>query len=95
MITQATIDAYTFSEQAVGFLTLLEEHLVCPFRTTLLGRPATVLGIDIDPDDQIFALCASGRYRQRVPILDLPLPHPRPNGAEWIEAYRHWLNPTR
>jgi hypothetical protein len=26
-----------------------------------------------------------------IPILDLPLPTPPPGGAEWIEAYRHWL----
>jgi len=30
-----------------------------------------------------------GRERQSVPILDLPLPSPRPEGVEWIEAYRH------
>lgn len=28
---------------------------------------------------------------QAIPILDLPLPVPRPDGAEWIDAYRHWL----
>jgi hypothetical protein len=28
--------------------------------------------------------------RQAIPILDLPLPTPPPDGAEWIEAYRHW-----
>ncbi|MEO9136247.1 MAG: hypothetical protein ABI316_06550 [Casimicrobiaceae bacterium] len=32
-----------------------------------------------------------GRERQSVPILDLPLPSPRPEGVEWIEAYRHWI----
>jgi hypothetical protein len=26
-----------------------------------------------------------------VPILDLPLPKPPPSGADWIEAYRHYL----
>jgi len=32
----------------------------------------------------------SGRSRQCIPILDLPVPTPPPGGAEWIEAYRHW-----
>ena len=27
---------------------------------------------------------------QRIPILDLPLPTPPPEGAQWIEAYRRW-----
>jgi hypothetical protein len=28
--------------------------------------------------------------RQAIEILDLPLPDPAPEGAPWIEAYRHW-----
>ena len=37
MIEEATLDAYGDSEQLVGFLTMLEEHLKVPFRTTILG----------------------------------------------------------
>jgi hypothetical protein len=37
-----------------------------------------------------FAICARGRLRQRISILDLPLPRRVPDGAEWIEAYRAW-----
>lgn len=48
-------------------------------------------GIELSDDDQIVAICARGRERQWIPILDLPLPTPRPGGAEWIEAYRYWL----
>jgi hypothetical protein len=39
----------------------------------------------------IVAICHVGRHHQKLPILDLPLPSPPPAGAEWIEAYRHWL----
>jgi hypothetical protein len=28
--------------------------------------------------------------KQKLPILELPLPTPRPLGSEWIEAYRYW-----
>jgi hypothetical protein len=56
-----------------------------------LGVDVTVTSIDLTDDDQIVAICARGRSRQRIPILDLPLPTPLPEGAEWIEAYRHWL----
>jgi hypothetical protein len=31
-----------------------------------------------------------GAATQRIPILDLPLPTPPPEGAQWIEAYRRW-----
>ncbi len=90
MIEEATVDAYGESEQATGWHAMLEQHLALPFETSVLGVPATVVRIDLTARDHIVAVCAHGRYRQRVPILDLPLPAPRPDGAEWIEAYRHW-----
>lgn len=50
--------------------------------------PASVVRIDMDQTEHIIAVCRRGKYRQSVPILDLPLPSPPPAGAEWIEAYR-------
>ncbi len=46
--------------------------------------------IDLNDADEIVAVCTRGRSRQSVPILDLALPKPPPEGAEWIEAYRWW-----
>jgi hypothetical protein len=43
--------------------------------------------VDITDADDIVAVCYRGRERQAIPILDLPLPTPRPAGWEWIEAY--------
>ena len=57
------------------------------------GAVATVERIDMTEDEQIVAICRRGRLRQAIPNLDLPLPDPRPGGAEWIEAYRHWAVP--
>ena len=37
------------------------------------------------------AVCTRGRERQAVLLVDLPLPSPKPAGAEWIEAYGTWL----
>lgn len=39
--------------------------------------------------DSIVAICARGRDRQRIDLLDLPLPTPPPDGAAWIDVYRH------
>lgn len=44
--------------------------------------------VDLADDDQIVAICRRGRSTQAVPILELPLPTPRPAGAQWIDAYR-------
>jgi hypothetical protein len=91
MVAQATVDCYNDSECVTGLYTMLDEHLDMPFQATVLGVDVTVTGIDLTDDDQIVAICARGRSRQRIPILDLPLPTPLPEGADWIEAYRHWL----
>jgi hypothetical protein len=90
MIEQATVDAYGESEQTVGWFTMIDENLAVPFETTVLGVPVTVERLDLDRNEQIVAVCARGRSRQTLPILDLPLPKPPPGGADWIEAYRQW-----
>lgn len=60
-----------------------------PFTTAVLGVEVTVCGVDLTPDGRIVALCSRGLVRQSIGILELPLPSPAPEGAEWIEAYRH------
>ncbi|MEV0881519.1 hypothetical protein AB0I85_27230 [Micromonospora echinofusca] len=89
MIEEATIDAYGDDEQLTGLFTMIEEHLAVPFTTTVLGVEVTVRKIDLTADT-IVAVCARGRHRQRIDLLDLPLPTPAPDGAGWIDAYRHW-----
>jgi hypothetical protein len=90
LIEEAIVDACGESEQRVGFYTLLDERLETPFDTEILGVAVTVERIDMTDDEQIVAICRSGRTRQSIPILELPLPSPRPAGAEWIEAYLWW-----
>ena len=90
LVEEATVDAYNESEQATGFFTMLEDNLELPFETSVLGVSVKVVRLDIDDRDHIAAVCARGNERQTIPLLDLPLPSPRPRGAEWIEAYRYW-----
>lgn len=61
-----------------------------PFETTVLGVPVSVERVDLDRSEQIVAICSRDRSRQSLPIPDIPLPTPSPDGAEWIEAYRCW-----
>jgi hypothetical protein len=91
LIEQATVDCYNDSEQITGLFTMIEEHLALPFQTTVLGTTVTVARVDVTASDQIVAICKRDGHRQTIPILDLPLPSPAPDGAEWIEAYRRWL----
>lgn len=84
------MDAYGEDEQRTGLFTVLEENLALPFTTTVLGVEVTVCGVGFRPDGRIVTSCSRGRVRQPIGILELPLPSPAPEGAEWIEAYRHW-----
>ena len=90
LVAEATVDCYNESECVTGFYTMLDEHLDMPFQTEVLGAQVTVAGVDLT-DENIVAICTRGRARQRIRILDLPLPTPPPDGAQWIDAYRHWL----
>ena len=71
---------------------MLEDHLALPFETEVLGVLVTVERIEMTDDEQIVAVCARGRSRQRIPIVDLPLPAKPPEGSEWIAAYRRWAH---
>ena len=90
LIAEATVDCYNESEEITGIFTMMEENLEVPFKTTILGVEATVDRIDMNEAGEIVAVCRRGRDRQEIHILDLPLPKPRPKGAEWIDAYRRW-----
>ena len=90
MISDATVDCYNESEAAGGLFCMLEQNLAVPFATTVLELEIVVERVDLNDADEIVAVCGRGDSRQRIPILDLPLPDPRPEGAEWIDAYRRW-----
>lgn len=91
LIEEAIVDASGESEQMVGFYTMLEDHLTVPFVANVLGVEVTVEAVELTDDEKIVAVCRRGRSRQRIGILDLPIPSPPPDGAEWIEAYRRWF----
>jgi hypothetical protein len=91
MIEAATVDCYNESEETTGWLTVIQDSFAVPFETRVLGVQVTVQRVALDDAGQIVAVCARGRDRQTLPILDLPLPCPGPEGSEWIEAYRQWL----
>jgi hypothetical protein len=74
----------------MGLYTMIMDNLVVPFETTVLGLPVVVERLEISAAEQLAALCRRGVMRQRIGILELPLPRPVPAGAEWIEAYRRW-----
>ena len=90
LIAEAVVDAYGDEEQTCGFFTMIEEHLALPFPASILGVDAVVEKVDMTRDGRIVAVCKRNGVKQRIEILDLPLPKPAPAGAEWIAAYSYW-----
>jgi hypothetical protein len=91
LIEAATVDCYDEEEQATGFFTMIEDNVALPFTTQILGVEASVIAVAMDDDGRIKALCERGGERQRIDLIDLPLPSPLPEGVEWIAAYRRWV----
>jgi hypothetical protein len=90
LIEEATVDCYNDHEQITGLFTMLDEHREVPFDTELLGMTVTVNKVDLTVAHEIVAICRRDGHKQTIPILDVPLPTPPPDGAERIDAYRRW-----
>jgi hypothetical protein len=90
LVEEATVDCHDEDEQLSGLHTMIEDNLAVPFQTRVLGAEVTVKSIELTARNDIVSICSRGKTRQAIPVLDLPLPTPPPEGAEWIEAYRHW-----
>ncbi len=55
-----------------------------------LAVEVTVERVDLTGAVEVVVVCRRKGVRQRIPVLDLPMPTPPPDGWEWIEAYRYW-----
>ncbi|MEY9966182.1 hypothetical protein ABIA33_004241 [Streptacidiphilus sp. MAP12-16] len=89
MAEEATVDCYDEDEAPSGWHAMIDEYLAVPFETVVLGVAVVVEAVDLR-GSQIVAVCSRGVHRQAIGILDLPLPSPAPEGAQWIEAFCHW-----
>jgi|ERR1700728_3903429 hypothetical protein len=76
LIEEALVDAYGDEEQTGGFFTMIEEHLALPFSVSILGIETVVEKVDMTRDCRIVAVCKRDGVKQRIEILDLPLPKP-------------------
>jgi hypothetical protein len=88
LIDEAVVDAYDDGERRMGFFTMLQDNVDVPFETEVLGAPVTVTEIALNDAEEVVAVCKRGPHSQRIPLVDLPLPSPPPQGFKWIEAYR-------
>ena len=91
LIAVATMDCCDEDEQANGFFAIIDENVALPFTTRILGVEASVAAVVLGDVGRIKAVCERSGEQQRIDLIDLPLPSPPPTGAEWIAAYRRWV----
>jgi len=69
---------------------MIDEPLKRRFQSSVHRMTATVVNVDLTVNREIIAIFRRDGHKQTIAILDLPLPVPQPDGAQWIEAYRGW-----
>jgi hypothetical protein len=92
LIEEATVDCNDESEAHQGFVNLIEENVVCPFKAKVIGEEVEV--VELRGPEAGFGMDAICRYKgkdYRVDMNSLEWPKKKPEGFEWIEAYRLWL----
>ena len=91
LIDEATIDCFGEDEEHTGLLTMIEEHVVCPFRAKVIGEPVEVTGFRWpDSGHGLLAICQRNEKTHPVDIDSLEWIEPLPEGYEWIAAYQAW-----
>ena len=91
LIEETTVDCHDEDEQTNGFFHMIEDALAVPFVTRILGLEVSVVAVEMGEDGSLKAVCEHGGERQRISLLDLPLTPQLPAGAQWIAAYRRWV----
>jgi Calcium binding len=71
MIEEATVDCYDELEQASGFYTMIEDHLAVPFATQVLCVEVSVVGVEMDDNGSLKAVCERNGKRQLIGLIDL------------------------
>ncbi len=91
LIDEATVDCYGEEEKHVALLTMIEEHVVCPFRAKVIGEMVEVSGFRWRSSGYgMLAVCLSKGRTYRLDINSLEWIKPFPEGFEWIAAYQAW-----
>jgi hypothetical protein len=92
LIEEATVDCYTEDEAHGGLMVSVEDGVVCPFKATVIGEEVEV--VELRSRETGFGVDAICRYKgkdYRIDIFSLEWPKQKPEGYEWVEAYRAWL----
>jgi hypothetical protein len=89
LIDEATVDCHGEEEEHTALLTMIEEQVLCPFRTKVIGETVEVTRFEWPKSGYgMLAVCRHKGREHRVDINSLEWIEPFPEGFEWIAAYQ-------
>ena len=91
LIEEATVDCYTDEEAQGGFMTVVSDSIVCPFKAKVIGEDVEVVELrEAEVGYGVDAVCRYKGKDYRINIDSLQWPKQKPKGYEWVEAYQLW-----
>jgi hypothetical protein len=95
LIEEAVVDSNSEIEEHMGLLGMIEDNVVCPFKAKVIGEEVEVVGFRSPKAGcRLDAVCRYKGKDYNIDINSLEWPEKKPEGFEWVEAYRLWLSPS-
>ena len=87
-IELALMDAYGDEEQAVAWLTCIEEMFGRFKQVEVMGRQVTLAGFDLAHGLTVIAICKEGKKSSRVAIESVKFHGLTPIENRWLKAWK-------
>ena len=88
-IDLALTDAYGEDEQAVAWLTCIEEMFSRFKQVKLVGNDVALVGFDLS-NHAVVALCQQGKRKARVTLESVEFPELTAVEARWLQAWKQF-----
>jgi len=88
-IDLALIDAYGEDEQAMAWLTCIEELFGRFKQVKLLDQDVALIGFDLDRH-AVVAVCRKGKRKVRATLDSIEFPQPTPVERLWLQAWKKY-----
>lgn len=88
-IELALTDAYAPDEQAVAWLTCIEEMFTRFKQVKVMGNAVELVGFDLD-NQALVAVCRHGKSKAHVALDSVEFPELTPIEARWLQAWKRF-----
>lgn len=95
LIEEATTACYDEEEAFWGMFCTLQMRMTFPLQAKVGGSEASLTGLDepnSDPQKGAMAQISRGGGDESVALTEVELVDPDPASAEWLAAYKYWLD---